>query len=154
VTGALFAFDRIIFNALGLFDESFYPANYEEVDYCYRAREAGFPVIYEPGAVAIHHESQSQDMHSVAYHQIMEYHRVRFMLKHSPLERLQRDFFPAERDYVQRLPQQFARMVFARAYLRALLDLPDVAWLRTDTPGRTEILDALADLYRLACYAN
>jgi hypothetical protein len=44
--------------------------------------------------------------------------------------------------------------VFARAYLCALLDLPDAAWLRFDIPSRTEILDALADLYRLACCAN
>jgi len=152
VTGALFAIDRQVLEAIGGFDEGFFPAYYEEVDYCYRAREAGFPVIYEPRAVAVHHESQTQNKRSVAYHQIMEYHRVRFMLKHFPPEQLQHDFYPAECDYVRRLPHLFARRVFARAYLRTLLDLPAVNWLWTDESARHTVIDALASLYFLACH--
>jgi GT2 family glycosyltransferase len=153
VTGALFVIDRQVFETIGGFDDGFSPAYYEEVDYCYRAREAGFPVIYEPGAVAIHHESQTQDKHSVAYHQIMEYHRVRFMLKHFPPEQLLNDFFPAEQAYVQRLPRLFVRSVLARAWLRALLNLPAVSWLRVDEAACHAVIDALANLYRLACQA-
>jgi O-antigen biosynthesis protein len=151
VTGALFVVDCPVFEAIGGFDEGFYPAYYEEVDYCYRAREAGFPVIYEPQAVAIHHESQTQNKRSVAYHQTMEYHRVRFMLKHFSPEQLLSGFFPAERDYVLRLAHLFARSVFARAYLHALLNLPAVNWLQADEAARHRVIDALADLYRLAC---
>jgi len=39
------------------FDEQFSPAYFEEVDYCYMARECGYKVIYEPTAVAIHYEN-------------------------------------------------------------------------------------------------
>ncbi len=154
VTGALFVIDRVVLNTIGWFDEAFFPLYYEEVDYCFRARAAGFPVIYEPAAIAIHHESQTQDKRSDAYHQIMEYHRVRFMLKHFPPQYVAHEFYTAERRYVQKLPRPFARAVFARAYLRALLNLPDVTWLRSGVPDCTEVLDALADLYRLACCAN
>ena len=151
VTGALIVIDRQVLETIGGFDEGFFPAYYEEVDYCYRARAAGFPIIYEPRAVAVHHESQTQNKRSVAYHQMMEYHRVRFVLKHFPPQQLQHDFYPAERDYVQRLPRLFARRVFARAYLRALLDLPAVNWLGTNESARHTVIDALASLYCLAC---
>jgi GT2 family glycosyltransferase len=124
VTGALFAFNRPVLEAIGLLDEGFYPAYYEEVDYCYRARAAGARVIYEPAAVALHHETQSIDQRSPAYHQAMERGRLRFVLKHGPPGRLFGDFFPAELDYVQQVPADFARAVCVPAYDEVLKNLP------------------------------
>ena len=57
VTGALFFIKNKAFIELGYFDEQFSPAFFEETDYCYRAHVAGWRVVYEPTAKAIHHES-------------------------------------------------------------------------------------------------
>ncbi len=141
MTGAVFAFNRAVLAALGLFDEGFYPAYYEEVDYCYRARAAGAHVVYEPAAVAIHHESQSFDKRTPAYHRAMERGRVRFVLKNYPPDQLLNDFFPAELDYVQHVTADFARDVCAPLYGDVLTNLPSLP------PERAaEILEALRHL--------
>jgi hypothetical protein len=110
--------------ACGDFDEQFYPLYYEEVDYCYRARRAGFPVIYEPAATAIHHETVTYAARTAAYHHLMERGRIRFVLKNFPPDQLLNDFFPAELDYVQHVAADFARDVCAPAYRDVLANLP------------------------------
>ncbi len=55
VTGACLATTRRLFEALKGFDPAF-PSNYNDVDYCLRARESGFRVVIENEAVLIHHE--------------------------------------------------------------------------------------------------
>jgi len=59
VTGACLAMRRSVFEELGGFDDSF-PVNYNDVDLCLRAREAGYEVIVEPAAVLRHYECQSR----------------------------------------------------------------------------------------------
>ena len=124
VTGAVFAFDRVVWRAAGSFDEEFFPAYYEEVDYCFRVRAAGFRVTYEPSAVAIHYESQSQGSGSAAYHRAMQRGRLRFALKHYQPEQLLADFFPAERDYMRGASPSFVREALAPAYFSTLLSAP------------------------------
>jgi GT2 family glycosyltransferase len=124
VTGALFVIDRAVLAACGDFDAQFYPLYYEEVDYCYRARRAGFPVIYEPKAVAIHHETQTYATRSAAYYQAMERGRLRFVLKNYPPDQLLNEFFPAEQAYVQHVAAQFARDVCVPVYDSVLTNLP------------------------------
>jgi len=124
VTGAVVAFNRAVFEAIGLLDEGFYPAYYEEVDYCFRARAAHARVIYEPAAVALHHETQSSDKRTSAYHRAMERGRVRFVLKNSPPDQLLSEFFPAELDYVQHVAADYARDVCAPGYDEVLMNLP------------------------------
>jgi glycosyltransferase involved in cell wall biosynthesis len=48
--------DRALFWRLGGFDGLFSPAYYEDVDLCFRARAAGFRVVYQPGARIVHWE--------------------------------------------------------------------------------------------------
>ena len=124
VTGALFVIDRAVINSIGLFDDAFFPLYYEEVDYCYRARAAGFRVIYDPAAVAIHHETQTYDPRSNAYYQAMLRGRVRFVLKNYSADQLLNDFFPAEREYLRVLPDEYTRAVCAPAYMSVLSNLP------------------------------
>ena len=57
VTGACLAMRKSVFEELGGFDESF-PVNYNDVDLCLRARQAGYDVIVEPAAVLRHDECQ------------------------------------------------------------------------------------------------
>lgn len=46
---------------IGDLDEVFNPAQFEDFDFCYRAREAGWRVLYDPGAEMYHFESVTTD---------------------------------------------------------------------------------------------
>lgn len=59
VTGACLAIRKDVFEQLGGFDESF-PVNYNDVDLCLRARQAGYDAIVEPAALLRHYECQSR----------------------------------------------------------------------------------------------
>ena len=56
VTGACMGVRRVLFAQLGGFDAAF-PVNYNDVDLCLRARQAGYRVVLENGAVMIHREA-------------------------------------------------------------------------------------------------
>ncbi len=56
VTGACMYVRREVIERVGLLDEG-YAMAYEDVDWCLRAWEAGFRVIYFPAAQLVHHES-------------------------------------------------------------------------------------------------
>lgn len=46
---------------IGGLDEVFNPAQFEDFDFCYRAREAGWRILYEPSAEMYHYESVTTD---------------------------------------------------------------------------------------------
>lgn len=46
---------------LGLLDDQFSPVQYEDIDYCYRVREAGFECLYTPAAEMYHFENTTTD---------------------------------------------------------------------------------------------
>jgi GT2 family glycosyltransferase len=48
-----------VWRQLGGFDERFVPAYYEDVDYAFAARAAGYEVLIQPASVVIHEEGQS-----------------------------------------------------------------------------------------------
>jgi GT2 family glycosyltransferase len=56
VTGACMYVTRALIERVGLLDER-YPMAYEDVDWCLRAWQAGFHVLYFPAAQLVHHES-------------------------------------------------------------------------------------------------
>ncbi len=60
VTGAFFVIPSRLFEQIGGFDES-YPLYFEDTDLCFKAREAGKKIYYEPECVAIHHEGKTLD---------------------------------------------------------------------------------------------
>lgn len=45
-----------LFTECGGFDETFFPVNYEDADFCYRIRERGYRIIYCPYVEMYHHE--------------------------------------------------------------------------------------------------
>lgn len=59
VTGACLAIRREVFDQLGGFDPEL-PVNYNDVDLCLRARQAGYRVMYEPAALLRHDECQTR----------------------------------------------------------------------------------------------
>lgn len=54
VGGHCFLVKREVINAIGLLDESYGFGYHEDTDYCYRAREAGFKVVYTADCVVQH----------------------------------------------------------------------------------------------------
>ncbi len=59
VTGACMAVRREVFDKLGGFDEAF-PVNYNDVDFCLRAIEAGYRNVFEPRALLRHDECRTR----------------------------------------------------------------------------------------------
>lgn len=47
---------RELFTEHGTFDEIYSPVNYEDVDFCYRIRAAGWKIYYYPKVELLHHE--------------------------------------------------------------------------------------------------
>jgi GT2 family glycosyltransferase len=60
VTAACLMVRREVFEKLGGFDESRLPVAYNDVDFCLRARELGWRIIFTPYAELIHHESSTR----------------------------------------------------------------------------------------------
>lgn len=96
VTGAGFAITRELLEQLGGFDEEYFPAYYEEVDLCVRARKAGKRVVYIPSAVLTHHESVALGSDSPALRKLYARMRIQFCLKNLSIMQLLRHGIPFE----------------------------------------------------------
>jgi len=59
VSGACLAIRRQTFCDMGGFDDLYAPAYYEDTDLCFRLRERGLAVIYQPACTIVHHEGIS-----------------------------------------------------------------------------------------------
>jgi len=58
---ACFIFRRSLYDEIGGLDEAFNPIQYEDLDFCYRARSRGYRVLYTPDPVIYHWESVTSD---------------------------------------------------------------------------------------------
>ncbi len=123
VTGALFAIRANVWDEIGPFDEEFYPAYYEEVDYCYRARRHGFRIMHVPATEAVHYFTGSSWRDDPLKHAAdQHFARYRFVSKHFSVQQLQA-FFTSEAGALTaetHLDQLRGRFLGARAVLRAL----------------------------------
>jgi len=149
VTGAALALRRDVLETVGLFDEAFYPAYYEEVDFCFRARQAGYAVRYVPQAVATHHEHASVGEESDLYRRCFHRNRLRFVLKHRGPRYFVDEVVPAERAWLNANRSVRFRRVLGSVYLASLLDGPSLC-LAYEEDGADDavaaLLDALAGL--------
>ena len=59
VSGACLGIERELFDRMGGFDRHYAPAYYEDTDLCFRVREQGLRVIYQPACTIVHHEGIS-----------------------------------------------------------------------------------------------
>lgn len=124
VTGAAMAIARRVLDEIGLLDEQFHPFYYEEVDFCWRARAAGYRVRYVPQARALHDESFSLRQASRLQYYTYHRNRLRFVLKHYPPAHFLEAFVPAERARLREKVSQKVLPVEREIYLEALRDLP------------------------------
>lgn len=60
VNGSAMFVRRELYEQVGGFDEQFFMYS-EETDWCYRAKQAGWQVVYLPTAVVTHHEGKSSE---------------------------------------------------------------------------------------------
>ncbi|MBN1261655.1 MAG: glycosyltransferase family 2 protein [Anaerolineae bacterium] len=138
VTGAVFAIRRQTRRMVGLLDEGYFPAYFEEADYCYRARRQGIETGYVPEARVTHlfssHEAAVFPFRSAARQHKMRY---RFVSKHFTDTELEA-FFVAERDAVMEqryLNEVFGRLMGARDTLQGLGDILERRRLDLDEPA-------------------
>ncbi|GAA3408578.1 glycosyltransferase family 2 protein [Paenibacillus hodogayensis] len=59
IVGLCFLFKRELMDRIGLLDERFSPGHYEDDDYCYRARLAGYRLLIAGDTLVHHYGSQS-----------------------------------------------------------------------------------------------
>ncbi|MFM7582906.1 MAG: glycosyltransferase family 2 protein [Caldilinea sp.] len=97
VTGAIFAMRRALWEQLGGFDDDFYPAYYEESDYCHRARRQGVTTYLSVAARGRHLFSSRAWQRDPLRHQADQHQsRYRFVCKQfTDVELL--EFLSAER---------------------------------------------------------
>jgi hypothetical protein len=83
VSGASFLIRREVIESIGLLDEGYF-LYYEEVDYCLRAREAGWEVWYVPESRVMHLEGASTGIQHTARRRPVYWYasRRRFFAKH------------------------------------------------------------------------
>lgn len=82
VIGFCMLFSRELMNRIGLLDEQFSPGHFEDDDYCYRARLAGYHIAIAKDAFVYHHGSASfirQDREAVE--RLLERNRQLFISK-------------------------------------------------------------------------
>ncbi len=82
VAGCVMLIRRSVFEAVGLFDRRFF-AYYEDLDFCARARDAGFSIVTVPTAHAWHKVARTTGLHNPRRHYLLAYGSVRFFAKHA-----------------------------------------------------------------------
>jgi O-antigen biosynthesis protein len=76
---ACMMFDARLAAEIGGLDEAFNPIEYEDFDFCYRARERGYEVIYSPEPVIYHWESiTSEGTHTLPNRYLIIKHGMLF----------------------------------------------------------------------------
>lgn len=103
VTGAVCAFSRETWRRHGPFDERFFPAYFEEVDFCLRARRSGGRIVYVPESEAVHLEGGVLGIGSREF--LAAYHagRIRFAVEHLLVRGEVRQFLRAEAAWLSSL---------------------------------------------------
>ena len=81
VVGACLMTRRQVVDQIGLLDEGFFMYS-EELDWCYRAKQAGWKVVYLPSAEVLHYEGRSSTQVVPARHIHFQSSKVRFFRKH------------------------------------------------------------------------
>jgi GT2 family glycosyltransferase len=76
LTGAFIMVRKEVIRKVGLLDETYFMYG-EDLDWCYRIKEAGYKVIYYPKAVTIHYKGGSSK--KKRYKTIYEFHRAMYI---------------------------------------------------------------------------
>lgn len=82
LVGFCFLFKREVLDKIGYLDEIFSPGHYEDDDYCYRARQAGYRLFIAGDAFVHHHGSASfKKQDGAAVRELIERNHRKFIAK-------------------------------------------------------------------------
>ncbi len=81
VVGAALMTRRTLLDRIGGFDEGYFMYS-EELDWCRRAKDAGWQIVYLPAAQVIHHEGKSSEQVVAARHIRFQASKVRYFRKY------------------------------------------------------------------------
>ena len=82
VVGAAVLARRAVIDRIGGFDQGFFMYS-DELDWCRRAKQAGWRIVYFPPALIIHYEGKSSEQSVAARHIRFHTSRVRYFRKYS-----------------------------------------------------------------------
>jgi len=80
-SGATLAVQKELFEYLGGFDERMFPTGADDIDFCWRARLAGYKVVCLPEAGVYHHMSLTRGIYSPNSVKLHVHHLLRTMVK-------------------------------------------------------------------------
>lgn len=84
VTGAAMMVRSEVFDKIGFFDERYF-LYYEDSDFCLRAKDAGFKIMYIPEAKVFHENAKSTDLGSSLQDYFITRNRMLFASKFLPM---------------------------------------------------------------------
>jgi len=124
VMGAALGIKRSVLDQIGLLDEGYF-LYYEETDLCFRARRAGYRVLYIPDAVLIHVEGATSSQGDYAQFHVSHTGRWRFVLKHYSVSQILNQL-PGEYAYLAPGLCDDERRGLSTAYETTLRTLPEI----------------------------
>ncbi len=116
VTGAIFGVSKYLWIVNKGFDNRFFPAYYEDTDFCIRLRKLGFHSFYQPKAVAIHGENSSTVNRPRSRAWLLHLNRFRYVFKHLSKDELIGSFVSEEIDAFYESCDKFERAALKRVY--------------------------------------
>jgi hypothetical protein len=132
--GACLLIRREVFEQVGLLDEDYFMYT-EEIDFCYRAKKAGWKIVWLPTAEVIHHGGQSTKQVASSMFIHLYQSKLLFFRKHygrlaawlykviilmATIIRLALTPFA----WLEKLPKREQHLALSRNYLRLLAALP------------------------------
>lgn len=114
ISGCAMMIKKKILEKIGFFDERFF-LYYEDVDFCFRARKAGFKSVFAPLAIVDHHYHKTADKEKIKEYFMARNHLL-FLEKHAPLRMKIRE--------IVRLPKTIYEHL-SRGEVHALLGIKD-----------------------------
>lgn len=124
VTGCCMIIRREVFQSVGLLDSDYF-AYLEDVDFCIRARDKGYVILFEPRAIIYHKISRTSAWDSPLYIYFNLRNKIFFLRKNSSL----RHWFPYLPQLIYFYIRQLVRLLLkwrdasaARAAIMGLID--------------------------------
>lgn len=129
LTAAALALRMTALDEVGLFDPGYTPAYYEDSDLCWRLRQAGYQLVYQPKAVLIHAESQSISA-TLTRSKYYNRGRLRFVLKTYAFADIVGPFATSEYAFIAQHGRRDEARALRWAYIETIAALPEIVQAR------------------------
>ncbi len=107
VSGAAIMVKREVFDSIGFFDDRYF-LYYEDSDFCFRAKQKGFKVMFIPDAIVYHENAKSTGLGSSLQDYFITRNRMLFASKFLPI----RTRFALLREAIRHLGSPVRRLAF------------------------------------------